>query len=169
MCGNHNPPLFSFLFICHTLVTCNYHDNIFFYYLNKIDTQKLQSEEFSLMTACCSNLATSPGISTAQAVGADDWEEKQPRAIPESFHPPDQGTFQQDIEYDASTSGSQSAKKLDKRKISESNAEHGTRICSFFYCSVLNILECIEGKKNSLSFLNYTGCLKSWCILVTTI
>ena len=117
----HHLFLFSFLFICHALVACNYHDNIFFYSLNKIDTQKLQSEEFSLMTACW-NLATSPGISTAQAVAADDWEEKQPRAIPESFHPPDQRTFHQDIEYDASTSGTQSAKKLGKRKISESNA-----------------------------------------------
>jgi len=65
------------------------------------------------------------GISTAQAAAADDWEEKQQRAIPESFYPPDQRTFQQDIEDDASTSGSQSAKKLGKRKISESNAEHG--------------------------------------------
>ena len=37
----------------------------------------------------------------------------------------------------------------------------------FFYCSVLNI-ECVEGKKNSLSLLNYT-CLRSWCILVTAI
>ena len=83
------------------------------------------------MTACCSNLATFPGISTAQAVAADDWEEKQSRAIPESFYPPDQRTVRQDIEDDASTSGSQSAKKLGKRKISESNAEHGTRICAF--------------------------------------
>ncbi|XP_015754293.1 PREDICTED: D-inositol 3-phosphate glycosyltransferase-like [Acropora digitifera] len=71
------------------------------------------------------------GISTAQAVAGDDWEEKQPRATPESFYPPDQRTFQQDIEDDASTSGSQSAKKLGKRKFSESNAEHGTRICAF--------------------------------------
>ena len=129
----HHYFLFSFLFICDTLVACNYHDNIFFYSFNKIDTQKLQSKEFSLITACCFNLATSPGISTAQAVAGDDWEEKQPRAIPESlnFHPPDQRTFQQNIEDDASASGSQSAKKLDKRKISESNAEHGTRICAF--------------------------------------
>ena len=102
-----------------------------FYSLNKIDTQKLQSKEFGLLTACCSNLATFPGTSTAQAAAAADWEEKQPRATPESFYPPDQRTFQQDSEDDASTSGSQSAKKLGKRKISESNAEHGTRICAF--------------------------------------
>ena len=122
----HHYFLFSFLFIYHTLVAY-YHDNIFFYSLNKIYTQKLQSEEFSLMTsACCS-----PGISTAQPVAADDWEEKQPRAISESFYPPDQRTFQQGIEDDASTSGSQSAKKLGKRKMSESNTEHGTRICAF--------------------------------------
>ena len=118
------------------------------------------------MTTCCSNLATFPGTSTAQAVAGDDWEEKQPRATPESFYPPDQRTFQQDIEDDASTSGSQSAKKLGKRKISESNAEHGTcmymSIC--FYCSVPN-MKCTEGKKNSLSLLNYT-CLKSWCIFL---
>ena len=128
----HHYFLFSFLFICHTLVACNYHDNIFFYLLFfKHNTQKLQSEEFSLMTACCSNLASFTGISTAQAVTADDWEGKQPRAISESFYPPDQRTLQQGIEDDASTSGSQIEKKLGKRKISESNAEHGTRICAF--------------------------------------
>ena len=111
------------------------------------------------MTACCFNLASFTGISTAQAVTADDWKEKQPRATPGSFYPPVQRTFQQDVEDDASTSRSQSAKRLGKRKISESNAEHGTRIyVHFFYCSVLN-MECIEGKKNSLSLLNYT-CLK---------
>ena len=102
-----------------------------FLFYSKIDNQKLQSEEFVLMTACCSNLATFPGISSAQAAAADDWEEKQPMAIPESFSPPDQRTVQQDIKDDASTSGNQSAKKLGKRKISESNAEHGTRICAF--------------------------------------
>ena len=114
-------------------------------------------------------MATFPGTSTAQAVGGDHWEEKQPRAIPESFFPPDQRTFQQDMEDGANTSGSQNAKKLGKRKISESNAKHGTcmymSIC--FYCSAPN-MECTEGKENSLSLLNYT-CLKSWCILVATL
>ena len=102
-----------------------------FYSVNKIDTRKLQSKEFGLITACCSNLATFPGISTAQAVAADDWEEKQPRGTPGSIYPPDQRTFQQDIKDDASTSGSQSAKTLGKRKISESNGEPGTSICVF--------------------------------------
>ena len=72
-------------------------------------------------------MATFPGTSTAQAVAGDDWEEKQLRPIPESFFPPHQRTFQQDMEHGANTSGSQNAKKtLGKRKISESNAEHGT-------------------------------------------
>ncbi|XP_015772601.1 PREDICTED: ankyrin-1-like isoform X2 [Acropora digitifera] len=41
---------------------------------------------------------------------------------------PDQRTFRQHMEEGAITSGSQSAKKLGKRKISKSNAEHGTRM-----------------------------------------
>ena len=133
-------PTFIFYYVCcssviYLLPNAMIISFSIFYSLNKIDTRKLQSKEFGLMTACCSNLATFLGISTAQAVAADDWEEKQPRAISESFYPPDQRTFQQDIEDDASTSGSQSAKTLGKRKISESIAEHGTRILYFFYCT----------------------------------
>ena len=102
----------------------------------------------------CSNLATFPETSTAQAVAGDDWEEKQPRAIPESFFPPDQRTFQPDMEDGANTSGSQNAKKFGKRKISESNAEHGTCMyMSICFCCSAPIVECTEGKKNSLSLL----------------
>ena len=83
------------------------------------------------MTACLTNLATFPGTSTAQAIAADDWEEKQPKAIPESFYLPGQRTFQHDMGNGASNSWSQNAKKLGKRRISESNAEHGTHIHAF--------------------------------------
>ena len=71
-------------------------------------------------------MSTFPGTSTAQAVAADDWVENQQSAILQSFCLPDQRTFQQHMEEGAITSGSQNAKKLGKRKISESNAEDGT-------------------------------------------
>ncbi|XP_067020801.1 uncharacterized protein [Acropora muricata] len=66
------------------------------------------------------------GTSTARAVAADDWVEKQQSAILQSFCSPDQRTYQQHMEEGANTSGSQNSKKLGQRKISESNAEHGT-------------------------------------------
>ena len=65
-------------------------------------------------------------IDTTRAVAADDWVQKQQRAIPESFCPTDQRTFQQHVEEGANTLGSQSAKKLRERRISESSAEYGT-------------------------------------------
>ena len=83
------------------------------------------------MTACHSNLATFSGTSTAQAIAADDWEEKQPRVIRESVYTPDQRTFQQHMEEGASTSASQNSKKLRESRISELNAELGTCICAF--------------------------------------
>ena len=53
------------------------------------------------------------------------------------------------MEEGAVTSGSQNAKKLGKRKISESNAEHGT--CMYMCISLtfphLINMECTEGKK----------------------
>ncbi|XP_015754287.1 PREDICTED: uncharacterized protein LOC107333936 isoform X2 [Acropora digitifera] len=66
------------------------------------------------------------GASTARAFAADDWFEKQQSAILQSFRLPDQRTFPRHMEEGAIISGSQNAKKLGKRKISESNAEHGT-------------------------------------------
>ena len=90
--------------------------------LNKSNTDKLQSEESCATTVCLTNLSTFPGTSTAGAVA------KQQSAILQSLCSPDQRTFQQHIEEGAITSGSQSAKKLGKRKISKSNAEHGTRM-----------------------------------------
>ena len=74
------------------------------------------------------NLSTFPGTSTAGAVATDDWVEKQQSATLQSFCSPDQRTFQQHMEEGAITSGSQNAKKLGKRKISKSNAEHGTHM-----------------------------------------
>ena len=71
-------------------------------------------------------MSTFPGTSTARAVAADDWVENQQSAILQSFCSPDQRTFHQHMEEGAITSGSQNAKKSGKRKISESNAEHGT-------------------------------------------
>ena len=114
--------------------------------LSKNDTEKLQSEESCATTVCLTNLSTFPGTSTAQAVAPDEWVEKQESAILQSFCAPDQRTFQQHMEEGANISGSQNAKKLGKRKISESNAEHVTcmYLCILFYCSA-------EGKKNSLS------------------
>ena len=78
------------------------------------------------MTACLTNLSTFPGTSTAGAVAPGDWLQKQQRAIPESFCPPDQRTFKQDMEDGANTSESQNAKKVGERRISESSAEYGT-------------------------------------------
>ena len=97
-----------------------------FFYSNKSNTQKLQSEESCAITACLTNLATFPGTSSALAAAADDWVGKRQRAIPESFCSPDQRTFQQHVEEGTSTLRSQSAKKLGKRRISESSAEYGT-------------------------------------------
>ena len=109
------------------------------------------------MTVCLTNFPTFPGTSTARAVAADDWVEKQQSAILQSFCSPDQRTYQQHMEEGANTSGSQNSKKLGQRKISESNAEHGTcmYMCILFYCSAIKV-ECTEGKKNSMSSLNYT-------------
>ena len=63
-------------------------------------------------------MSTFPGTSTTRAVAADDSVENQQSAILQSF--------QQHMEEGAITSGSQNAKKLGKKKISESNAEDGT-------------------------------------------
>ena len=71
-------------------------------------------------------MSTFPGTSTVRTVAADDRVENQQSAILESVCLPDQRTFQQHMEEGAITSGSQNAKKLGKRKISKSNAEHGT-------------------------------------------
>ena len=71
-------------------------------------------------------MSTFPGTCTARAVSADDWIENQQSAILQSFCSPDQRTVQQHMEEGAITSGSQNARKLGKRKISESDAEHGT-------------------------------------------
>ena len=103
----------------------------------------------SQKNVCLTNFSTFPGTSTALAVAPDDWFEKQQSAIIQSICSPDQRTFQQHMEEGANTSGSQNAKKLGKRNISESNAEHGTcmYMCIFFYCSGINV-ECTEGKKN---------------------
>ena len=55
-----------------------------------------------------------PETSTAQVAASDDWVEKQPRTIKESV-------CQQQME----AAGSKRAKKLGKRGILESEAEHG--------------------------------------------
>ena len=77
------------------------------------------SEESCATAICLTSLSTFPGASTAQAVAADDWVEKQQSAILQTFCSPDQRTFPRHMEEGAIISGSQ-------RKISESNAEHGT-------------------------------------------
>ena len=121
------PPIFFFLF----KVPLTHLDRLYacsLKFQQDYTCSQTKSEEFNAMTACRSNLATFPGTSTAQAVAADDWVEKQPKAIPESFYLPDQRAFQQDMEDGASTSWSQNSKKLGKSRISESNAEHGTHI-----------------------------------------
>ena len=94
--------------------------------LNKSNTDKLQSEESCATNVCLTNLSTFPGASTARAVAADDWVENQQSAILQTFFSPDQRTFPWHMEEGAIISGSQNAKKLGKRKISKSNAEHGT-------------------------------------------
>ena len=92
-------------------------------------------------------LSTFSGTSTAQAVEAVDWVENQQRAILGSLCLPNQKTFQQHMEEGASASGSQNAKKLGKRRISESNDEHGTCMYTCISFPVLHLTECIQGKK----------------------
>ena len=99
------------------------------------------------MTACLI-LAAFLGTSAAQAIGAEDSIKQRPLAISEAVCQPDPRTVQQQFKEGASTSSSRNLKKLGKRGISESTAEHGTH----YYCFVsgtIFYIECMEKKNNS--------------------
>ena len=85
-----------------------------------------------LITACLI-LATFLGSSAAQPIAAEDLIKQQLFAIPEAVCQPDPTTVQQQFKEGASTSGSKNPKKLGKRGISESTAEHGT-VCDHKLC-----------------------------------
>ena len=92
-----------------------------------------------------SYLATFLGTSAAQAVGAEDSIKLRPLAISEAVCQPDPTTVQQQFKEGASTSGSKNPKKLGKRGISESTAEHGTH-CYCFVSGTIFYMECMEEK-----------------------
>ena len=68
----------------------------------------------------------------------------QPIVPEDSVCPPDPTTVQQQFKERASTSGNKSPKKLGKRGISESSAEHGTHNC--FVSGTIN-MHGMYGKK----------------------
>ena len=76
-------------------------------------------------------LAISAGTSAAQPIVSEDSVNQGPLAIPQTVSPPDPTTVQQQFKEQASTSDSKNPKKLGKRGISESTAEHGTKLLLF--------------------------------------
>ena len=72
-------------------------------------------------------LAIFLGTSAAQPIIPEDSMNQGPLAIPQAVCPPDPTTVQQQFKECASTSDSKNSKKLGKRGISESTAEHGTQ------------------------------------------
>ena len=102
------------------------------------------------MTACLT-LATFLGTSAAQTIAAEDSIKQQsPVILPAVCHP--DRTLQQQFKEGVTTLGNKNPKKLGKRGISESTAEHGTQL----FCLWYNIMHGIYGRKNcsfSLSLL----------------
>ena len=82
------------------------------------------------------------GASPAQAIAADDLIKQQPLAIPEAVCQADPTTVQQQFKEGVTTLGSKSPKKLGKRGISESTAEHGMQYC--IVCGTILYMECME-------------------------
>ena len=94
------------------------------------------------MTACLT-LVTFLGTSAAQTIAAEDATKQQSPVILQAICQPD-GTFQQQFKEDVTTLGNKSPKKLGKRGISESTAEHGTQL----FCLWYNIMHGMYGRKN---------------------
>ena len=88
----------------------------------------INCHEDCFMTACL--ILAIQGTSAAQAIPAEDSIKQQPVLIPEAVFQPDPMTVQQQFKEGPVTSASKNPKKLGKRRISGSTAEHGT-ICPF--------------------------------------
>ena len=71
-------------------------------------------------------LAAFLGTSAAQATAAEDSMKHQSPVILQAVYQPDQ-TLQQQFKEGVNTLGNKNPKKLGKRGISESTAEHGTQ------------------------------------------
>ena len=84
------------------------------------------------MTVCLI-LAIFLGTSAAQPIKPED-----------SVCPLDPTTVQQQLKEGETTLGNKSPKKLGKRGISESSAEHGTHYC--FVSGIILCMECMEEK-----------------------
>ena len=84
------------------------------------------------MTVCLI-LAIFPGTSAAQPIVPED-----------SVCPPDPTTVQQQFKEGVTTLGNKSPKKMGKRGISESSAEHGTHY--FLVSGTILCMECMEQK-----------------------
>ena len=94
----------------------------------------------------------------AQPIAPEDSIKQRPLAIPQAVCPPDPTTVQQQFKELASTSGTKNPKRLGKREISESTAEHGKQ--SLLFCLWYNIsIHETYGRKKSKSIARmYCGC-----------
>ena len=99
------------------------------------------------MTVCLI-LAIFLGTSAAQPIAPEDSMNQGPLAIPQAVCPPDPTTVQQQFKEQASTSVSKNPKKLGKRGISETTAEHGTKLLLFCLWYNISIHESY-GRKNA--------------------
>ena len=82
------------------------------------------------MTVCLI-LAIFLGTSASQLIAPEDSMNQGPLAIPQAVSPPNQTTVQQQFKEQTSTSDSKNPKKLGKKGISETTAEHGTKLLLF--------------------------------------
>ena len=90
-------------------------------------------------------MASFLGTSAAQPILADDSIKYQSLAIPQAVCQADPTTVQQQFKEGVTTLiGSKNPKKLGKRGISESIAEHGTQYC--IVSGTILYMECMEEK-----------------------
>ena len=88
-------------------------------------------------------MATFPGTSATQAVAAEDSITRQSPVILQGTCQPDQ-TVQHQFKEGVTTLGNKDPKKLGKRRILESSAEHGTLYCIF--SGTILCMECMDQK-----------------------
>ena len=118
--------VFKLFILPNTMISCNL--LTIFLSLDKSNTEKLQAEESCAMTVCRFVLLIRPLFQAPLLLGLLQQVTGLKISRVQSFCSPDQRTFQQHMEEGAITSGSKNAKKSGKKKLSESNAEHGTRM-----------------------------------------
>ena len=103
------------------------------------------------MTVCLI-LAIFLGTSASQPIAPEDSMNQGPLAIPQAVSLPDQTTVQQQFKEQASSSDTKHPKKLGKRGILKSTAEHGTKLLVkpkiLFSCSG-TIIKTVKILKNS--------------------